>query len=141
MYKLTYNDRNISWALDKPLNVEGITAETFDYKLKVGNVQSMIFDSKQNDPLPPFNDITAPLEDMPLLVKKGEHMITKSDKVKEKEGYANKTKGVAQVLWERGLWIENMKFKLDVGEPNYPDMSASTVLANCGILERKLGHY
>ena len=67
---------------------------------------------------------------MQLLDDKKELMKTKTDKVKVKEGYVITTKRFAQVLLERGLWINKMKLKLDVDDPLYPNMSVSTVLAN-----------
>ena len=129
LYKQTNNDGDISWSLEKPLIVEGIILETFDCKLKVGNVQSMMFHSEEKIPVPPFNDLTPPLNDMPLLDKKGKQKKTKAGISKVKEGYPNKAKGVAQGLWEQRLWIE-MRFRLDGEHPEYPDMCACTLFSS-----------
>ena len=63
----------------------------------------------------------------------------KNKAVKIKEGYGGKAKRVAQVLWERGLWVDGMKMKLDVDDPDYPEMSASTVLSNCEDFKEEMG--
>ena len=76
---------------------------------------------------------------MPVLDKKGVQEKTKVGKLKIKEGYANKAKGVAQVLWESGLWDKKMKLKLNIDDSNYPDVSASTVLANCEDFREEVG--
>ena len=133
LYRLKDKDGNISWSLERPEKADGITIRTINCKLKVGQVQSMMFDTcdKRKKPYPPFNDLTAPLEDTHMKDAKGKKIKTKEGKFKVKEGYAGKAKGVAQVLWERGLWVEGMKMKLDVDDPDYPELSASTVLANC----------
>ena len=101
----------------------------------------MMFDTctKRKQPYPPFNDLTAPLEDTHMKDAKGKKIKTKEGKFKVKEGYAGKAKGVAQVLWERGLWVEGMKMKLDVDDPDYPELSASTVLANCEDFREEVG--
>ena len=46
-------------------------------------------------------------------------------------GYTDQVKGIKQILWERGLWKEGMRSKLDSEDPNYPELSAKDVLANC----------
>ena len=107
-----------------------MTVETFDYKLKVVDVQSMVFDGKGKYTITPIQWLNSQLGDMQLLDDKKELMKTKTDKVKVKEGYVITTKRFAQVLLERGLWIDKMKLKLDVDDPLYPNMSVSTVLAN-----------
>ena len=41
------------------------------------------------------------------------------------------SKGVKQILWERGLWKDGMKAKLGSEDKDYPELSANDVLANC----------
>ena len=60
--------------------------------------------------------------DTQVLDSKGQPMKTKSGKLKVKEGFAGKAKGIAQIKWERGLWKEEMKMKLDVDHPDYPNL-------------------
>ena len=67
-----------------------------DLKLKLGDVQSMSFGS--NGP-PPFFVLAAPPKDK-RVVKRG--------KLEQKEGYAGKPKGIKQVLWERGWYVNGM---------------------------------
>ena len=58
---------------------------------------------RQETTIPPFNDLTAPLEDTKNLDEKGKPKKNKDGQFKIKEGYCGIAKGVAQVLWERGL--------------------------------------
>ena len=48
-----------------------------------------------------------------------------------KLGYTSKAKGIAQVLWERGLWVNKMKLKLPTYHKDYPYLSVLHVLVNC----------
>ena len=51
----------------------------------------------------------------------------------------SEAKGIAQVLWERGLWMNKMKLKLPTYHTDYPDLSASYVLANCTDFKEEVG--
>ena len=82
LHKQASMDGDMSCSLENPLSVEGTIIETFDCKLKVDDVQSMILDDKEKMSLTPFSDLTAPLEDMQLLDDKKELMITKAGKKK-----------------------------------------------------------
>ena len=56
-----------------------------------------------------------------------------------KLGYTSKAKGIVQVLWERGLWVNKMKLKLPAQQKDYPDLSTSYVLANCTNFKEEVG--
>ena len=84
-----------------------------------------------NSPPHPFCDLQAPHSDVPELDNDRIQKTTKKGKPKEINGYAGKVKGVIQILWERGLWSNNMKMKLDHYHPDYPDLSAPDMLINC----------
>ena len=56
-----------------------------------------------------------------------------------KLGYTFKAKGIAQVLWERGLWVKKMMLKLPAYHKDYPDLSALYVLANCTDFKEEVG--
>ena len=57
-------------------------------------------------------------------------MLTKKGKKKIK---------ISQVLWERGLWVKGVKKLLPVDHKDYPDLSASYVLANCTDFKEEVG--
>lgn len=113
------NDATIEW--------EG---RTVDCKVKVGDIQSFIF--QVGDP-PPFYDLDAPAKS----AKKGRKVRVctggkgRGKRYKELDepivGYEGKPKGVRQVLWERGLWQEGMTGS---AEPS-SGMNVNTVLGNC----------
>ena len=109
MFKVIDEDGKVRWFLDEPTDVENITITKHDCRVYAGDVQSMSFGEKESHPLPPFNFLDAPCEDAPDLDKKGEHKKTKSGTLKLIKGYAGKAKGLAQVLWERGLYKPKMK--------------------------------
>ena len=67
----------------------------------------MSFGNKDYNPLPPFNFLHASYETTSDLDKNGRQIITKSVTLKMIKEYAGKDKGLAQVLWERGLYIPN----------------------------------
>ena len=73
-----------------------LTTQEVDLKLKLGEVQSMSFGP--SDP-PPFYDLAAPPKDKKI-VKRGKREL--------KEGYVGKAKGMKQVLWERGWYVDGM---------------------------------
>ena len=64
----------------------------------------MSFGEKECNPLPPFFHLSAPYEDTVCKDKKGKDILTTKGKQKFEKGYAGKAKGIAQVLWERGLY-------------------------------------
>ena len=54
-------------------------------------------------------------------------------------GYAEKAKGMKQILWERGMWVKGMKAKLADDHPDYPELSAQHVLENCEDFREEIG--
>ena len=70
LYRLKDEDGDISWSLEKPEDLEGFTVRKINCKVKVGQVQSMMFADKKTT-IPPFNDLTAPLKDTKVLDEKG----------------------------------------------------------------------
>ncbi|CAM9286210.1 unnamed protein product [Sphacelaria rigidula] len=107
-------------------------------KLKVGDTKCMTF--KSGDP-PPFYDVDAPevntkmvrkktpkkKDSAPVPEGKGTEGATSSTEETEeyiKEGYIGKAKGIKQVLWERGLWLDQM----GTGDKVRPDKNIVTVL-------------
>ena len=99
MYEHRYKDGKIVWIVDKSLqNQDDATIILHDCRVRVGDVQSMSFkDLEQRSP-PPFNDLSAPLEDLPLLDDEGIQKMSKDGTIKAKQGYARKAKGNTQVL-------------------------------------------
>ena len=98
------------WSREVPEAVEyDLRVTRYDCRVYAGDIQHFSFIEKEgSDPCPPFYDLTAPLVDEPILDKNGKPVMRKDGKPKVKEGYAGKAKGIAQVLWERGLWKEGM---------------------------------
>ena len=91
----------------------------------------MSFGLANDNPPPPFNDLKIPYHNTPVLDKDSNQMTNKKGKFKWISGYLGKTKGIKQILWERGLLKDCMKAKLDHNDLNYPELSAQDVLANC----------
>ena len=85
-----------------------LTTRVVDLTLKLGDVQSMAFGP--NDP-PPFYDLEAPTKDK-TFVRRG--------KREQKEGYVGKPKGMKQVLWERGWYVDGMSTTSKDPEKNIP---------------------
>ena len=102
-----------------------------DCRVRSGDIQSMSFAKIEDNPLPPFNYLLAPFEDAEKTTPEG--------KLKKIKGYAGKAKGIAHVLWERGLWIKGMKLLLKEDDIGYPHRSAKTVLANCDDFKAEVG--
>ena len=78
--------------------VPELTTRIVDCKVKVGEVQSMSF---AEDTPPPFYDWEAPAKD--TKVEKAN-----KEKTSVKEGYVGKAKGMGQVLWECGWYVDGM---------------------------------
>jgi hypothetical protein len=126
-------------------------------KLKVGDVQSMVFLLGQY----PFYDLTATPHDRflangdHLTEKEIEKCVKKIEKARQawKEGelpvderiwvagFLDKAKGLMQIAYERGLWVDGMvmakseleekKIRLKGNEPPPPSMYVNSVLATC----------
>ena len=80
----------------------------------------------------PFYKLNSPYMDTPILDKDGKQSITKkTKKLRFTTGYAGVGKGIKQILWERGLWENDMVLNLDDDHPDYPELSASYVLSQC----------
>ena len=102
-----------------------------DCRVRAGDTQTMTFSAEEEHPPPPFYYLYALWSDQLDLYQNNEQRTTKGGKLKIIVGYAGKAKGVKQILWERGLWVTAMKFKLASDHSEYPTMSAQNVLANC----------
>ena len=83
--------------------------------------------------------LTAPFVDTTVLDKNGIEARTKGGKKKVDKGYAGTAKGVAQVLWERGLWKDGMKMSLNPNDPRHFEFSAKDVLANTADYRAEIG--
>ena len=81
-----------------------------DYNLKLGDMQHMEFSSNANL-LPQIYALNAACNNCARLDKKGKEVTNKKDEVVMVEGWDGKTKGLKQVLWERGLWKDGMVLK------------------------------
>ena len=136
------------WSLIRPPETDGTIVIELDCRVRDGDTQSMSFGPARDNPPPPFYDLRAPHDNVPLLDQAGNQMTTKKGKPRWISGYAGKAKGIKQILWERGLWKDNMKAKLDHDDPHYPQLSAQDVLANCedfaqetGAMQELVGSY
>ena len=138
MFKNIYPDEKVIWTLE-PILDYNTTVVKYDCRVKEGNIQSMSFEKEEKLLLPPFNDLLAPLENTPLLDKNGLEVISKKGMVKTKKGYTGKAKGIAQVLWERGLWMNTMRKTIDIDHPEYPDLCASYIWETVKILKWRRG--
>jgi len=95
LYKVVTADR-VVWHREEPLAVEEDTGVIkYDCRVHPGNFQHFSFGGKETNPPPPFNDLLAPLEDIPVLDKEGKEIIGKDGKAKIKMGYGGKAKGIA----------------------------------------------
>lgn len=84
--------------------VEGVTEKTVDLKLRVGDTQHMAFE--EGAP-PPFYACEA----LPHTSQKKKN--SRGKEVVTHEAYVGKAKGMRQVLWERGLFVEGMSASAD----------------------------
>lgn len=128
-------DSQTTWSLEKPTAKDGMVVTIHDCRVRVGDIQLMSFRAKEENPLPPFNKLLAPMEDV---VNKGKDK-NGNETTKVIIGYAGKAKGIAQVLWERGLWKKGMKSSLKSHHLNFPALSAKHVLANCDDFKEENG--
>ncbi len=140
MYEILAEGQSSVWSLVKPDDKEGVVVKGYDCRVHAGDTQSMSFGNADTHPPPPFYALNAPLDTIPDVDPvSGNQKTTKGGKAKVIEGYAGQAKGMKQILWERGLWREGMKGKLDSDDPSYPDMSALAVLANCEDFRQETG--
>ncbi|CAM9852217.1 unnamed protein product [Sphacelaria rigidula] len=123
-------------------------AKPYPRKLAVGDTQRMVFQA--GDP-PPFYDVDAPQRDTKEVREKASN---KNDNALVSEGggtegatsatatteewirecYVGKPKGMKQVLWERGLWVDKMR----TGDEVQPEENMATVLGKfAGLSERE----
>ena len=92
----------------------------------------MSFAAAEDKPWPPWYDLDAPWYDQPDLDEQGVQKQTpKTKQLKWIFGYAEKAKGMKQILWERGMWLKGMKAKLEDDHPDYPELSEKHVLEKC----------
>ena len=133
--KITNSDGTITrkFKLTKPTTVaDNVTIIDHDCRMRSGDTQSMSFQSSENDPMPPFYNLIAPLEDCLITNSDGTPSLTATTKKQRKiNGFAGTAKGMKQVLWERGLYVEGMKADFDFDHPNYSTLSAKVVLHSC----------
>lgn len=114
--------------------IEGATERTVDLKLQLGDTQCMAFAA---DAPPPFYSWGAPATD--VMGTKGRDKRAKRSAVEGivgsadgggfavvQEGYVGKQKGMKQVLWERGLYVDGMS----AAEKAPPEKRIDLILAN-----------
>ena len=99
----------------------------------------MSFAKAEDNPPPPFYASATPWDETPDVDTQGRQRKTKGGTLKFHMGYAGLSNDVKQVLWERGLWKDGMKAKLDSEDKDYPKLSANDVLANCQDFKEERG--
>ena len=109
LYKIILEDSAITWTTEEPFDLENKKVIKIDCRVRVGEIQAMSFELKLLEPPPPFNILDAPYEDKMILDTDGNISKTKTGKERKIKGYTGEAKGLAQVLWERGLWKPGMK--------------------------------
>ena len=124
MYKICLNVV-CTWSLSKPNDDTRGIVTTVDCRVRSGDEQSFQFDIAANKPPPPFNKLNAPYYNTEVGVN------PKTKKPIIQLGYAGVGKGIFQVLWERGLWMNGMQKKLPNDHPDFPELDASKILGNC----------
>ena len=139
MYKSVVEGSLSVWSLTKPLAKEKVLVKDHDCRVRAGDTQTISFSAEEEHPPPPFYSLYAPWSDQPDLNQDNEQRTTKCGKLKNIVGYAGKAKGVKQILWEQGLWVTAMKFKLASDHSEYFTMSAQDVLANCEDFKEEIG--
>ena len=140
MFEILVDGEQSVWSLVRPEDKEGVVVKEYDCRVRAGDTQCMSFGNADTHPAPPFYALKAPHSTIPDVDPvSGKQKTTKGGKPKVIQGYAGQAKGIKQILWERGLWQEGMKAKLDSDHPNYPDMSAQDVLANCEDVREETG--
>ena len=140
MFEATDKEGKVSFYLKEPSNPDDHAKLTkHDCRVYPGMTQEFSFSDKENNPLPPFNRLDAKYEDSPDLDKKGKQKVTKKGNKKVIKGHAGVAKGMAQILWERGLCKPKMKLHLDSEHEDYPDLCASTTLENCADFREETG--
>lgn len=131
MYEKRRNGERSVWSLTMPKHNEGEEVVEHDCRVRPGDFQKMSFDEATKNPPPPFYNLDAPYEDTKVREKDGSLSKTKGGKERKQNGYAGKGKGVKQMLWERGLRENGLKWHLPLHHPDYPDKCVKTVLGNC----------
>ena len=130
----------MKWFSTKPHRVKkNETLTEVDCRVYAGAMQNMSFGEKTSLPPPPFNFVDALYEDKPDLDENGVQRKSKNGVPKIIKGYAGQAKGLAPVLWERGLYKPKMKKRLDSDDPDYPELCASTTLENCSDFREETG--
>ena len=77
--------------------------------------------------MPPFYDLTLPLEDYLIINSYGTPSLTATTK----NEYAGTGKQMKQVLWERGLYMDGMKADFDFDHPKHSTLSVKIILYSC----------
>ena len=131
MYAIIVEGGPSVWLLTKPEQKEGFVVKEHDFRVRAGNTQSMYFAKAETNPPPPFYALKDPHHNTTDLDEQGKPKMTKKGHPKVILGYTNQAKGINQILWERCLWKEGMRSKLDSEDPTYPELIAKDVLANC----------
>jgi hypothetical protein len=106
------------------------TVAAVDCKLKVGEVQTMEFSDDAGAP-PPFYATDASREDFLKVDKHNVPVTNSKGKNVTVEGWASKAKGLKQVLWERGLWKDDMVQRVKPDDAKGQDMCMQTTLHKC----------
>ena len=74
------------------------------YRVCAGDSQSISFAAAEDNPRPQWYDLDAPRYDQPDLDEQGgEKQTPKTKQLKWIFGYAEKAKGMKQILWEQGM--------------------------------------
>ena len=63
LYKIIHEDSNITWTTEEPFDIENTKVIKIDCRVRVGEIQEMLFNLKLLEPPPPFNILDAPYED------------------------------------------------------------------------------
>ena len=98
LYKIIHEDSNITWTTEEPFDIENNKVITIDCRVRVGEIQEMLFKLKLLEPPTPFNIIDAPYEDKIILDSDGNISKTKTWKERKIKGYIGEAKGLVQVL-------------------------------------------
>ena len=78
MYKIIHEDSNITWTTEEPFDIENTKVIKIDCRVRVGEIQSMSFELKLLEPLPPFNILDVPYLDTIILNSDGNVSKTKT---------------------------------------------------------------
>ena len=137
MYKIESNNNGVNsckWSLEnpEPNDDDSVNITAIDCRVYPGQVQRFTFDTEDKNPPPPFYKLDAPFKTKPKRNKSNEILLNKKTKKPQLiVGYAGEGKGIKQVLWERGLWLEGMTKCKPIDSPDYPELDASVALSLC----------